>query len=103
MHTASSARYVWSDCRSAVEYTATVLIPMARQARITRTAISPRFAMRTFSNMVAPYALAWVAMRKSTWSYSTCEPFAASTSVTMPGAGAVISFIIFMASTMASV
>src|SRR5579884_2477478 len=47
---ASSAYRVWTASRSASEYTATVRIPSSRQARITRTAISPRLATRTFSN-----------------------------------------------------
>src|SRR5262245_60959639 len=45
---ASSACRTWSASRSASEKTATVLMPSSRQARITRTAISPRLAMRTF-------------------------------------------------------
>ena len=48
--TASSASSTWSDSRSASEKTATVAMPSSRQARMTRTAISPRLAMRTFSN-----------------------------------------------------
>src|SRR5579884_3125993 len=47
---ASSAYRVWMAFRSASEYTATVRIPSSRQARITRTAISPRLAIRIFSN-----------------------------------------------------
>src|SRR5262245_15434179 len=38
----------WSASRSASEKTATVRMPRSRQARITRTAISPRLATRTF-------------------------------------------------------
>ena len=38
---------------SAVECTATDLIPISWQARITRSAISPRLAIRIFSNMGA--------------------------------------------------
>src|SRR3712207_5015506 len=45
MCTASSARSTTADPRSAVEYTATTSMPSSRQARATRTAISPRFAM----------------------------------------------------------
>src|SRR5258708_39817317 len=48
MLTASSAIFTKSALSSASEYTATVAIPISRQARITRTAISPRLAMRTF-------------------------------------------------------
>src|SRR5207247_7576342 len=44
---ASSARRTWSASRSASLYTDTADIPRSRQARMTRTAISPRFATRT--------------------------------------------------------
>src|SRR3989475_11524078 len=48
----------WSASRSACENTATEAIPCSRQARITRTAISPRFATRTLvifiSSALAP-------------------------------------------------
>ena len=37
------------ESRSSSEYTATVLTPSARQVRITRRAISPLFAISTFS------------------------------------------------------
>src|SRR3954471_14861782 len=47
MQTASSASLTCSECSSADEYTATVEIPSSRQARITRSAISPRLAIRT--------------------------------------------------------
>src|SRR3954454_3151905 len=50
MQTASSAKRTWSAPASASECTATVAIPSSRQARITRMAISPRFAIRTFLN-----------------------------------------------------
>src|SRR6185436_13246061 len=51
MHTAWSANLTWSASASAVEYTATDSRPISRQARITRSAISPRFAINTFLNM----------------------------------------------------
>src|SRR3954451_1966767 len=51
MQTASSARRVCRHSSSAWLYTATVAIPSSRQARITRTAISPRLAMRIFLNI----------------------------------------------------
>src|SRR5699024_3705244 len=38
--------------RSASAYTATLVIPASRHARITRTAISPRFAIRTLDSGV---------------------------------------------------
>ena len=45
---ASSASRTCSADRSHSEYTATGDTPISRHARITRTAISPRLAMRTF-------------------------------------------------------
>src|SRR5689334_4591988 len=51
MHTASSAKRTWRAPASASEWTATVAMPSSRQARITRMAISPRFAIKTFLNM----------------------------------------------------
>src|SRR3954470_17548462 len=51
MQTSSSAKRTCSDSRSASEYTATVAIPSSRQARMTRSAISPRLAIKTFLNM----------------------------------------------------
>src|SRR4249919_568675 len=44
----------WSASRSASENTATEAMPCSRQARITRTAISPRFATRTLSIFIVP-------------------------------------------------
>ena len=54
MQTASSANRTWSASRSASEWTATVLIPNSRQAQMMRQAISPRFAIRIFLNIVNP-------------------------------------------------
>src|SRR5690348_13013701 len=51
MHTSSSAKRTCSDSRSASEYTATVCTPSSRQARMTRSAISPRLAISTFLNI----------------------------------------------------
>src|SRR3954464_13182433 len=51
MHTLSSASRTCMASASAVECTATVWMPSSRQARWMRSAISPRLAMRTFSNM----------------------------------------------------
>src|SRR5687768_7206246 len=48
MQIASSARRTCIASVSAVEWTATVLIPISWQARWIRSAISPRLAMRTF-------------------------------------------------------
>src|SRR3984957_2825278 len=49
MHTVSSASSTCLVLKSAVECTATVLMPSSRHARNMRRAISPRFAMTTFS------------------------------------------------------
>src|ERR1700676_2665346 len=54
MHTVSSARSTCLVLKSAVECTATVLIPSSRQARRMRSAISPRLAMTTFSIIWSP-------------------------------------------------
>ena len=51
MQTASSANRTCRAFRSASEYTATVRTPSSRHARMMRSAISPRFAMRTFWNI----------------------------------------------------
>src|SRR4030095_1901014 len=48
MATALSARRTCSASRSHSENTATVPSPISRHARMTRTAISPRLAIRTF-------------------------------------------------------
>src|SRR6266436_9977192 len=49
-----SAKRTCSEFASAVEWTATVSTPSSRAARITRSAISPRFAMRMRWNMGTP-------------------------------------------------
>src|SRR3954470_3726561 len=51
MQSDSSANRTWSEWTSAVEWTATVLIPSSRAARMIRSAISPRLAMRIFENI----------------------------------------------------
>src|SRR5580698_394092 len=51
MQTLSSARRTCIASASAVEWTATVAMPISLQARLMRSAISPRLAMRIFSNM----------------------------------------------------
>ena len=53
MHTASSAMRTWSESRSASEWTATVARPSSLQAAMMRSAISPRFAIRTLE-IIAP-------------------------------------------------
>src|ERR1700686_3584852 len=52
MHTVSSASRTFIALESAVECTATVLIPISWQARLILSAISPRLAISTFSNIV---------------------------------------------------
>src|SRR6187399_1954754 len=52
MQTLSSARRTCMAFESAVECTATVWMPSSLQARRIRSAISPRFAMRTFWNIL---------------------------------------------------
>src|SRR5574343_1118484 len=56
IQTDSSASLTYLASRSASEWTTTVLMPSSRQARWTRKAISPRLAMRTFSNMMGDSA-----------------------------------------------
>src|SRR3984957_7157891 len=51
MQTLSSASRTCMASASAVECTATVAMPSSLQARSTRSAISPRLAMRILSNM----------------------------------------------------
>src|SRR5688572_8307418 len=55
MHTDSSASSTCFWLKSAVECTATVLMPSSRQARKMRSAISPRFAITTLSSMVCHF------------------------------------------------
>src|SRR3954470_19216151 len=57
MCTARSAICTCSASRSAVEYTATASTPSSCNARITRTAISPRLATRTRENISGPSRL----------------------------------------------
>src|SRR6201985_2479243 len=52
IQTASSAKRTCRLSRSAVEYTATVLMPISLQVRIIRRAISPRLAINIFLNIV---------------------------------------------------
>src|SRR5689334_22651286 len=55
MRNASSAYATWSEPRSASEYTATEPAPSSRRVRKMRTAISPRLATKTLSNIGGPY------------------------------------------------
>src|SRR5689334_4969945 len=54
---ASSASRTKSASRSGSAYTATLPIPASLQARMTRTAISPRLAIRTFCRGLIPAAV----------------------------------------------
>src|SRR5215470_19134610 len=54
MHTLSSANRTCIASASAVECTATVGMPSSLQARSTRSAISPRLAIRSLSNISLP-------------------------------------------------
>src|SRR6266511_1473193 len=51
MQMASSANWTCIELASTSEYTATVRIFSSLQARMMRTAISPRFAIKIFSNI----------------------------------------------------
>src|SRR6059058_2066565 len=51
MQSDSSAKRTCSECTSAVECTATDLMPSSRAARMICSAISPRLAMRIFENI----------------------------------------------------
>src|SRR5512143_1049869 len=53
MHTLSSASRTCMASASAVEWTATVATPSSLQARSTRSASSPRLAMRILSNIAS--------------------------------------------------
>ena len=55
----------WRQSLSATEYTATVLMPSSLQARMTRTAISPLFAMSTF--LICAVGVAGDALAATTW------------------------------------
>src|SRR5665213_1115543 len=55
MQTLSSASRTCIASASAVECTATVWMPSSWQARSTRSAISPRLAMRILSNILRGY------------------------------------------------
>src|SRR3954449_7536862 len=58
MHTVSSARRTCIASESAVECTATVLMPISWQARWMRSAISPRLAISSFWIFMGTAALA---------------------------------------------
>ena len=95
MQTLSSAMRTCIASASAVECTATDLIPISRQARITRSAISPRLAIRILSNIGAspPYSMI---IRGAP--YSTGLPSSTRMRLTVPARGAGMWFIVFIAS-----
>src|SRR5690606_16846998 len=66
MHTASSANRTWRLSLSAVEYTATVLIPISLQVRMILKAISPLLAISILLNTVK-----WIGefIKLSCWIY----------------------------------
>ena len=114
MQTDSSAKRTCFKSRSAEECTATVLIPNSRQARNTRNAISPRFAITTLSSIkfhqvrrVRPSTFSNIfsllgdqEMVNRGCSNSTGCPFSTSIAVTVPARSDSIGFIIFIASIM---
>ena len=129
MQTDSSASRTYLASRSASECTITVLIPNSRHARWMRSAISPRLAIRIFSNSWLGFlagtrggfgvgdgrdAPAWgrrrgtrrrvprQSMITSGWPNSTGWPFSARICLTTPALSDSISFISFIASMMHS-
>src|SRR5687768_3679532 len=62
MQTDSSASITYLASASASEWTATVLMPISRQARCTRRAISPRLAISIFSNIPLLDQEQWLAV-----------------------------------------
>ena len=54
MQIAWSAILTWSEARSASENTAMGEMPISRQARMIRTAISPRLEINSFLNISLP-------------------------------------------------
>ena len=95
MQTVSSASRTFIAWASAVECTATVLIPISRQARWILSAISPRLAISTFSNIAAQNDHS---ISISTAPYSTGCASATRICAIRPARGARISFMTFIAS-----
>ena len=77
-------------------------MPSSLQARSTRSAISPRLAMRILSNIAAP-DVAFYSMIISGSPNSTGWPSSTRICVTVPARGAGIWFIVFIASMISSV
>ena len=104
IQTLASASLVCMASESAVEWTATVSIPISRQARMIRRAISPRLAIRTL-----------LIMRKMPWlqrSIDDQQKFVKLDRITIgdhdrrdapASLGALIGFMTFIASTIRSV
>ena len=80
---------------------ATVAMPSSLAARMTRSAISPRFAMRILSNIEGRASVDH-SITISGWSYSTGEPSATRMLTTLPARGATMSLKVFIASTSSS-
>ncbi len=95
MHTLSSARRTCIASESAVECTATVWMPISWQARWIRSAISPRLAIRTLSNMYSRII--------SPSPYSTGVPSLTRMRTTRPARGARTGLNVFIASISARV
>jgi hypothetical protein len=74
MLTAWSAIFTKSALSSASEWTATVLIPISRQARITRTAISPRLATSSLRIGFGLVPRATYSITIRTWPGETTAP-----------------------------
>ena len=92
MQTVSSARRTCIASASAVECTATVLMPISWQARWIRSAISPRLAIRSF--------LIAICLAEDHERLVELHRLAVATLIflTVPALGAVIGFITFIAS-----
>ena len=91
MHTLSSARRTCIAVLSAVECTATVRMPISWQARCTRSAISPRLAIRTLPNMEwHPGGPRHYSTIISGSPNSTGVPLSTRMRVTVPARGALI-------------
>ncbi len=103
MHTLSSAKRTCMASASAVECTATVGMPSSLQARSTRRAISPRLAMRIFSNIASARPKRRHSMIISGSPNSTGWPSSNRICITVPARGAGIWFMVFIASMISSV
>ena len=83
MQTDSSARRTGRESASAVEWAITVRIPISRQARMIRSAISPRLAIRILWN-ISRGVSAGGSTRNSGWPNSTGWPFSTTTLAMRP-------------------